>query len=74
MNEIEIAFEGMVRGHDIAYAMSDCHDVFVRGTAELRMIEMQAARLPREVAVRIWNKVVDEQFSPDSRQYFSWTE
>lgn len=69
----EEAFESMVRKHDLTFAFSDDHRVWERGTRTLDEIHAAKALLPREVAVRIWNKVVDEKIVHDSRDLFYWS-
>lgn len=70
----EQEFEEMVRKHDLTYFYSDDRRSYHAGKASLARIEEAARSLPREVAVRIWNKVVDEKVSDPYRASLHWKE
>lgn len=68
----EDTFRAMCRGHDLTYSYSDDGRVWRRGEDSFRQIKTAAAQLPREVAVRIWNEVVDGKIAEGHRETFYW--
>lgn len=68
----EEEFRTMCRRHDLTYQYSDDHGVWTRGNQSLAQVEAAAQKLPRDVAVRIWNEVVDTKLVPDARAQFYW--
>ncbi len=69
---IETTFERMVRAHDMGYAMCDSSRTYQAGRASMQRIEAEAMKLPKNVAAGIWNRVVEEKFEPDAREFFYW--
>lgn len=68
----EQQFEEMCRRHDLTYVYSDDGGVWRAGEKSLDAIIVAAADLPREVAVRIWNEIVDTKVMPEYREQFYW--
>ena len=68
----ESEFRELCRAHDLTYAYSDDHTVWQRGRQSLDRVKEAAASLDHEVAVRIWNEVVDEKLKPEYRQEWYW--
>lgn len=68
----EQEFEAACKRHDLTYNYSDDGAVWRAGEAQYKAIKNMAEELPREVAVRIWNKVVDEKILSDHRNGFYW--
>lgn len=69
---VEQEFRTLCRQHDLTYEYSDDHFVWQRGSESLAKIRAKAKELPREVAVRIWNEVVDTKLVEDARPMFHW--
>lgn len=69
---IEANFRESVERHDISFAMSDDHSVWKRGIAERKLLEAHAKLLAPGRAREIFNEIVDQQFSPQSRAMFYW--
>ena len=66
------AFAILVRNHDLTYAYSDDHNIWVRGERQLADINKAALTIPREDAVRIWNEQVDKVLMAQFRPQFYW--
>ena len=66
----EDEFREMCRAHDLTYQYSDDGGVWRRGGASYARILAAAKELPREVAVRIWNEVVDTKLAEFARASF----
>lgn len=70
----EAAFLKLCRDHDLTHVFADYHFDWLRGRKSLAAIYKYAEKLPRDVAVRIWNQVVDEKITPETRSMFHWKE
>lgn len=68
----EDEFRQLCKRHDLTYEYSDDHGYWTRGNASLAKIRAAAKELPREVAVRIWNEVVDTKLVESARAQFYW--
>lgn len=68
----EDEFRTMCQRHDLTYEYSDDHSCWQRGSSSLSKIRAAATHLDREVAVRIWNEVVDTKLIPEGRAQFYW--
>jgi hypothetical protein len=69
---IEDEFRKLCKSHDLTHEYSDDHSYWVRGRASLAKVEEKAKELDREVAVRIWNEVVDSKIVPGHREQWYW--
>lgn len=69
----EAEFYELCKRHDLTYAFADDGRVWRSGKKSLEVILEAAKKLPEDVAVRIWNQVVDEKIVEDSRSLFYWT-
>jgi hypothetical protein len=66
----EDLLKALCAAHDLTFEYSDDIRSFRAGNEQLKAIEIVAARLPREVAVRIWNDAVDAKvLAPHNKQY-----
>ena len=61
------------RRHDLTYSYSDSHSTWRSGADSYDKIRRMSKELPREVAVRIWNQVVDEKVGTNGRDIFYWS-
>jgi hypothetical protein len=68
----EREFRGLCERHDLTYAFSDDHRLWRAGVVTHDEVKAAAAMLPRDVAVRVWNEVVDQKILPGSREMFYW--
>lgn len=69
----EDVFREMCRRHDITFAQSDDRRAYKRGRDSLLALRVAAEKLPREVAVRVFNEVVDERIRPEFAAQFYWS-
>lgn len=65
-------FSDLVKSHDMAYEFSDDAKTWRKGFSESRLISEARETLGDDICVPIWNKAVDECFSPESRSRFYW--
>lgn len=65
-------FELACKRHDLTYHYSDDIAVWRSGEAQYTALKAMAEQLPREVVVRIYNRVVDEKILSDHRDQFYW--
>jgi len=68
----EQEFRALCERHDLTYAYSDDHRYWKAGVQTYDEVKAAAATLPRDVAVRVWNEVVDAKLMPESREMFYW--
>ncbi len=68
----EEEFRKLCQQHDLTYEYSDDGSVWRRGNETLAKVQAAAKQLDREVAVRIWNEVVDTKLIPEGRAAFYW--
>lgn len=68
----EDSFREMCRRHDLTFDYSDDGSVWRRGCASWDAVTQAAKLLPRDVAVRIWNEIVDTKLVEDARESFYW--
>lgn len=69
---LEDEFYKKCKAHDLTFEYSDDGNVWRHGCKSLDEIAAFAKGLPREDAVRIWNKVVDEKILDSHRAQFYW--
>lgn len=67
----EEAFYRLCKAHDLLYMFTDDNRAYIAGRASLKAIKVAAEQLPRDVAVRIWNGIVDEKLA-DNREHHYW--
>lgn len=70
----EEKFRQMCQQHDLTFDYSDDGGVWRRGQESLARVKAAAKELPRDVAVRIWNEVVDTKLVEGARSNFYWKE
>ena len=59
--------------HNIMYMHSDNYKIWARGVITYKSIEAAAKGLPREVAARIWNEIVDNKVNGlETRRSLYW--
>lgn len=68
----EDEFRTMCERHDLTFEYSDDGRVWRAGQASLNEVKEAAKELPREVAVRIWNEVVDSKLAEGYRSNWYW--
>lgn len=67
----EQEFTTLVSKHDISYAYSDDHGVYLRGKAQYAAIVEAAKSVPN--AAEIWNANVDRKLIPACRSEYYWS-
>jgi len=68
----EDLLKALCEAHDLTYSYSDDGSVFRRGEEQYKAIKIVAARLQREVAVRIWNDAVDAKILAPHNSMYHW--
>ena len=69
----EDEFRALCKAHDLTYEYSDDHSYWRRGNQTLsELTRFAKEHLEREVAVRIWNEVVDTKLVERARAQFYW--
>ncbi len=68
----EDLLKALCEAHDLTYNYSDDIRSFRNGNEQRKAIDIVAARLPRDVAVKIWNDVVDAKIGEAHRSEFYW--
>ena len=70
---LESEFTRLVRQHDLTFAFSDDHRVWLAGQDSLTKIMMMRGKLDEDVANAIWNAEVDRKLtSEEARERFYW--
>ncbi len=64
--------KALCEAHDLTYNYSDDIRSFRNGNEQRKAIDIVAARLPRDVAVMIWNAAVDKKVGEAYRSQFYW--
>jgi len=68
-------FARLVRQHDLTFAFTDDHRVWLAGQDSLTKIMMMRGKLDEDVANAIWNAEVDRKLaSEEARERFYWGE
>ena len=68
-------FARLVRQHDLTFAFTDDHRVWLAGQDSLTKIMMMRGKLAEDVANAIWNAEVDRKLaSEEARERFYWGE
>ena len=65
-------FKEMCRKHDLTYSRSDDFRYYQKGFKSYQAIVEAANELGHDVAAEIWNEVVDETMSEESRKDWYW--
>jgi len=68
----EDEFRKLCKNHDLTYQYSDDGPVWRRGQASYDNLVEASKKLPREVAVHIYNEVVDTKLKEGYRDGFYW--
>jgi len=68
----ECKFRAMCKAHDLTYTFSDDHRIWMGGLQSYKSIRAAADELGSDIANKIWNEVVDEKISEESRERFYW--
>lgn len=68
----EEEFRKLCKNHDLTYEYSDDHRYWTKGNQTLAEVQAKAKELDREVAVRIWNEVVDQKIVEGRRDQWYW--
>lgn len=69
---MEVWFRHLCISHDLTFEYSDDGSVWRRGRDSFGRIKAFSTRLPREVAVRIWNEAVDKKIQTPHNEEFHW--
>ena len=65
-------FARLVRQHDLTFAFTDDHRVWLAGQDTLQAIMTMRDKLDPEVANAIWNAEVDRKIASEARERFYW--
>lgn len=68
----EDSFYRLCKAHDLLYIYADDWRAYSAGKASFAAVEEAAKQLPRAVAVRIWNGVVEEKLVAEARDDYYW--
>jgi hypothetical protein len=69
MSDLQQTFRDMCEKHDLTYTYSDDGRTYSKGEAEYKAIVEFSKKIPREMAVKIWNETVEKKM-----QSFVWDE
>ena len=65
-------FRELCKKHDLTYNFSDDSRSYNAGRDSYAAIRKAADELPAEVAIKIWNEIVDEKLAPGHGAGYKW--
>lgn len=65
-------FREMCDKHDLTYVFSDDYKAYSKGEMQYKELVEFSKRLPREVAVQIWNENVEKKIMQHSWNEHKW--